>query len=127
MILAYWTILIAAVLPYILTGIAKGGGGYDNRSPRAWQEGLQSWRQRADWAHRNAFEAFPAYAAAVLVAGQSHAPSGLIGTLAGVFILARIAHGAAYIADQASVRSLCWFVAFACMLAILSIGILNMG
>ena len=127
MTIAYWTILVAAVLPYILTAIAKGGGGYDNRAPRAWTEGLQSWRQRADWAHRNAFEAFPAYAAAVLVAGRSNAAPGTIATLACVFIAARLGHAAAYIADQSSLRSVCWFIGFGCMLAILVIGILNIA
>ena len=43
-------------------------GGYDNRLPRDQQAGLSGWGRRALGAHLNAFEAFPAFAAAVLVA-----------------------------------------------------------
>ena len=42
--LAYWCVLIVALLPIVCTGIAKAGmfgksrkdGGYDNDNPRAW-------------------------------------------------------------------------------------------
>jgi len=44
------------------------GRGVDNRAPRPSLESLSGWRQRADWAHRNHFEAFPAFAAVVFVA-----------------------------------------------------------
>lgn len=57
------------MLPYGTVGIAKfSGGGYDNAAPRQWTEGLQGWPRRMEWAHRNHFEAFPAFAAGVLVA-----------------------------------------------------------
>ena len=67
---AYWCVLAAALLPYLWVGIAKAGGArFDNRDPRAWlarQE--EPKRQRATAAQLNAFEAFPAFAAGVLIA-----------------------------------------------------------
>ena len=36
MSLAYWCVLIAALLPYALVGVAKLRPDYNNRNPRAW-------------------------------------------------------------------------------------------
>ena len=39
MSVAYWCILIAAVLPLIWVGFAKSGApGYNNKDPRGWRE-----------------------------------------------------------------------------------------
>jgi hypothetical protein len=58
MTLAYWMLIAAAMLPYLTIALAKSAGGIDNRAPRPSLESLSGWRQRADWAHRNHFEAF---------------------------------------------------------------------
>ena len=60
MTLAYWMLIAAAMLPYLTIALAKSAGGIDNRAPRPSLESLSGWRQRADWSHRNHFEAFPA-------------------------------------------------------------------
>ena len=88
MSIALWSILIAGLLPYIATGIAKfgGPGSYDNRDPRAWLEQRQGLARRADSAQKNGFEAFPLFAAAVLVATWQHAPQARIDGLALAFI-----------------------------------------
>lgn len=115
MTFALWAILAAAVLPLLTTSLAKGrGSGYDNASPRTWETTLSGWRARANWAHRNHMEAFPVFAAAVLVAHIAHGPQGVINGLAAIFILARIGYTAAYITDRATLRSLLWFVGFVC-------------
>src|SRR5438067_217261 len=82
----------------------------DNRAPRPTLENLSGWRQRADWAHRNHFEAFPAFAAAVFVAELTHAPQNRIDLLAGIFVLLRVIYTALYLADQATLRSVFWFL-----------------
>ncbi len=74
MTFAYWMLIAAAMMPYLTIALAKSAGGIDNRAPRPTLESLSGWRQRADWAHRNHFEAFPAFAAAVFVAELTHAP-----------------------------------------------------
>ena len=115
MTFALWVILVAAMLPLLTTGIAKSGrSGYDNASPRTWEAGLSGWRARASAAHRNHYEAFGPFAAAVLVAQVAHGPQGLVDGLAGGFILARVAYTAAYINDRPSVRSLLWGIALLC-------------
>ena len=116
MTFAAWTILAAAVLPYLCTSAAKfGGPGYDNGNPRAFLAGLAGWRARADAAQRNGFEAFPIFAAAVLVAQQAHAPQGRVDGLAAAFIALRVAYSRAYVAGFASGRSIVWALGFACV------------
>ena len=116
MTFALWSILAAAVLPYLTVGLAKfGGPGYDNAAPRRSLEALRGWRARADWAHRNHLEAFAPFAAGVLVAQFAHAPQGWVNALAGGFILLRIGYTAAYVFDRPALRSLLFALAFACV------------
>ncbi len=122
MTFALWMILIAILLPIITTGIAKAGAkGYDNSNPRHWAEAQSGWRKRADWAHRNHFEALPAFAAAVLVASVAHADALTANWLAGIWVAARIVYTALYITDKPSLRSLSWGVAFACVVGLFCI------
>ena len=116
MTLANWMVLAAAFLPWITTGIAKAGApDFDNARTQDGAARQRGWRARALAAHRNHFEAFPPFAAAVILAEQFHAPQSRVDALAAVFVLARIAYTAAYIADRASVRSGVWFVGVACV------------
>ena len=121
--LAIWMILVAILLPYVMAALAKGGGGIDNRQPRVGLEGLQGWRQRADWAQRNHFEALPGFAAGVLVAELAHAPQLWIDGLAVLFVLLRLAYSVAYLLDRAALRSACWAGGLLCVIALFCIGI----
>ena len=87
MTFAYWMLIASAMMPYLTIALAKSAGGIDNRAPRPSLENLSGWRQRADWAHRNHFEAFPAFAAAVFVAELTHAPQTRIDQLTGFFVV----------------------------------------
>jgi uncharacterized MAPEG superfamily protein len=108
MTFAYWMLLAAVMLPYLTVVLAKLAGGIDNRAPRPGLDSLSGWRQRADWAHRNHFEAFPAFAAAVFVAELTHAPQSRIDLLAGIFVVLRVIYTALYIANQATPRTVVW-------------------
>jgi len=119
MTLAYWCILAAGILPYILITLAKAGApNFDNVAPRVFVEHLQGWRKRAYWAHLNAFEAFPLFAAAVIIAHLLGTHQKLIDELALAFIAARILHGIFYIANWAALRSLIWFLGFGVVIAL---------
>lgn len=66
-------------------------------------------------AQQNGFEAFAPFAAAVLTAhATGNAEQSTINTLAGLFILFRLAFIWCYIADKATMRSLMWAGGFAC-------------
>jgi uncharacterized MAPEG superfamily protein len=118
MTLAFWCILIAALLPYLWVGLAKARPGYNNNAPRDQLERAEGWRKRANWAQLNSFEAFPAFAAAVIVAHLAHAPQARIDLLAGLFIGFRLLHGILYILDKASLRSTVWAGGMACMIGL---------
>ena len=118
---AYWCLMIAGILPYVATGIAKAGGGYNNRDPRAWLAAQTGRRARANAAQKNSFEAFPFFAAAVLVAVLSHAPQEKIDLYAELFIMARVLYIGAYIFDLALLRSIVWFVGIGCVIALFRI------
>jgi hypothetical protein len=79
---ALWMVLAAILLPYLTVMPAKVTSRVDNHAPRRDMERLTGWQQRLDWAHRNHFETFPAFAAAVIIAQMRGAPQGWADLLA---------------------------------------------
>ncbi|MES2857676.1 MAG: MAPEG family protein [Pseudomonadota bacterium] len=122
MSIAYWCILIAAVLPYVWVGFAKSGAaGYNNKDPRGWLAKQDNYRVRnANGAHLNAFEAFPAFAAGVLMAQLASVDPGLVSMLAIAFVVLRVVHGIVYLAGAHAIRSLVWLGGLACVLALMA-------
>ena len=118
MTFAYWMILAAAFVPYLTILLAKAPGGIDNHAPRRDLEALTGWRQRANWAHRNHFETFAPFAAAVIVAELAHMPQGRIDWLAGSFVVLRVVYTVMYVANWPRLRSLVWSLGFMVVLAL---------
>mgnify|MGYP003946311963 FL=1 len=119
MTLSYWCILIAGLMPVFTIAVAKyGRRDFDNAEPRAWLDKQTGVRRRADYAHRNHFEAFPFFAAAVLVAQQVGAPQGQIDIAALVFIVARILYTVLYLTDKPSPRSAVWLIGYLSVIAL---------
>ena len=113
-------VLIAGLLPYLWTAVAKVmGPRYDNRNVREWQARLTGAAQRAHFAHLNAFEALPFFAAAVLAAIITNADPSRVAMLSIAFIVARVLHGVCYLANVAALRSLVWFAGIGCVVALL--------
>ncbi len=127
---AYWCVLIAALLPIVCAGLAKWGtfktprrdGGYDNHNPRAWLASQTDWRARANAAQANSFEALPFFIGAVVIAHQLHAPQTRLDILAVLFVVTRMLYIFMYVADMANARSLAWTVALLLNIAILFSG-----
>jgi uncharacterized MAPEG superfamily protein len=90
-----WCLFVAALMlvltkmPVAVAMHRSSAKGYDNRHPRAQQAALTGWGARALAAHQNMFEAFPLFAAGVLVAHSSSLHGSTIDLLAGVFVLMR--------------------------------------
>ena len=117
--IAFWCVLLAGILPVVTVGVAKASGhAYDNHDPRGWLEKQGGRARRADMAHRNHFEAFPFFAAAVLCATHLQAPAARIDELALVFLAARILYTVCYLADRATLRTLCWTIGFLSVIGI---------
>ena len=120
---AYWCVLVAALLPYVATLTAKiGGDRFDNRNPRQWLGSQAGYRLRANSAQLNSFEAFPLFAAAVIIAHQLQAPQARVDVLAVTFVLARVLYLAFYLTDKSLLRSLAWFVGIGAAVAIFLAG-----
>ena len=124
---AYWAVLLSALLPIFCAGLAKWGmfsksrkdGGYDNHNPRAWLARQTDWRARANAAQANTFEALPFFFAAVIIAHQMGAYQMRLDVMAFLWVFLRVLYVLLYVADQASARSLVWLLALA-----LNVGIL---
>ena len=122
---AYLCLLIAGLMPVVAAGISKAGAkDYDNHHPRAWMSQLTGHRARADAAQANSFEAFPFFAAAVLVAMHAGVDALKIDALAVAFVLARVVYIYFYLTDRASSRSLAWTVGYLCVLALFVLALL---
>lgn len=123
MTIALWCVFVAGILPYVATVIAKSGrSGFDNRDPRGWLARQEGFRKRANAAQLNSFEAFPFFAAAVIIAHLLNGPQGLVDVLALGFIAARVLHFAFFLANHATLRSLAWFVGLGVVVSIFLIG-----
>ena len=128
--IAYWCVLVMALLPVVCAGIAKSGmmrtppgeGGYDNADPRNWLQRQTEWRARANSAQANTFEALPFFFAAVIIAHQLQAAQGLIDALAVVFVALRFAYVASYVTNKANLRSVIWTLALLANVALLFAG-----
>lgn len=127
---AYWCVLVAAVLPLACALLAKRAGmgrssregGYDNHDPRGWLARQTDWRARANAAQANSFEALPFFIGAVVIAHQIGAPQAALDLLACVFILLRVSYIALYVGDSPTARSVVWGLAFLVNIAILLLG-----
>ena len=128
--LAYWCVLLAALLPIVCAGIAKAGmfgksrkdGGYDNGNPRTWLAAQTEWRARANAAQANSFEALPFFIGAVIIAHQLGAAQARLDVLAFVFVVLRMVYIMMYVSGMASMRSIVWLLALAANIGILFIG-----
>ncbi|MDY7579800.1 MAPEG family protein [Herbaspirillum sp. RTI4] len=113
MSLANWCILIAGLMPVLTIAFAKQGApDMDNAAPRDWLEKQTGLRRRADYAHRNHFEAFPFFAAAVLIAQQTGVAQHWTDSLAILFICARLFYTGFYLSNRPSPRSIAWVVGY---------------
>ena len=115
--LAYWCVLIAALMPIALAAYAKAGSR-DNHHPRDAVASMPDAKRRAYAAHENAYENFPFFAVAVITATTFGASISTVNILAALYIVARGVHAVLYINDAASARSLAYTVGLLLNIAI---------
>ena len=117
MTIAVGSVIFAAIMIMLTKAplaIAQGReeGGYDNNNPRQQQKNLQGFGQRALASHQNTLEAFPLFAAGVLLALIAEAPIAMVNNLCLAFVVARVAYSVCYLMDIATLRSVAWGVGF---------------
>lgn len=123
MTISLWCILAALLAPYILSVLARSGVTKADyvQNPRAFNETLTGWHRRAHLAQLNAFETFPGFAAAVLMAHITQVPQLQIDIVALTFILFRILHASFYITDKPNLRSLSWQMGMLCIVSLFAL------
>jgi uncharacterized MAPEG superfamily protein len=123
MVIALATLPITLFIAYAIKvplgmAMAKEGRGYDNKDPRAQQARLEGWGRRANSAHLNAFEAFPPFAAGVMLCSGvmlcyvTHTNPMWTTALAVTHAAARLVYPMLYIAGIDKLRSLVWMAGF---------------
>jgi uncharacterized MAPEG superfamily protein len=124
MVIALATLPITVLIAYGIKvplgmAMAKEGRGYDNKDPRAQQARLEGWGRRANSAHLNAFEAFPPFAAGVLLCHMTHTNPTWTTALAVTHTVARLIYPMLYITGIDKLRSLVWATGFFASLGLL--------
>lgn len=108
------SLVVAALLvyiPFVPVAYARTQIGMQAlATPRAFVEKLPPYAQRATWAHKNAFEAFSLFAAAVLLALVTGAEGTWVMGAAIAHIIARLFYPLFYIANIPAGRSLMFAV-----------------
>jgi uncharacterized MAPEG superfamily protein len=113
--------VFGVVALYLLTIVPVkwiGYRKYDNAKPRDPAFYEYAIRARALGAHLNGIEAFPFFAAAVLLAEFRLGPLRLIDELAVLFLIVRIAYVFTYLGNRPRLRSILWNIGFTINIAI---------
>ena len=120
MTVAEWCVFVSLMLYLLSIASVKWlrAGRFDNAKPRDPAFYEDPIATRALGAHQNGIEAFPFFAAAVLLAEFRACPQNLINELAILFVIVRIAYVFTYIGDRPTLRSILWSIGFALNIAI---------
>ncbi len=119
----FWCLLFAVITPHVLAGVGAKFridqlGSLDNQHPRVQANELRDVAARAYAAQQNAWEALAVFTAAVAVAHLAGADAGASATASLVFVLARILHAIAYMANQPVLRSTAFLIGLLCCLTL---------
>ena len=119
-----YLILIACLLPYVFTIIAKKTAGFrakDNQHPREFLAKTTGLAARANAAQQNSFESLPLFIAAILMAEYMVIPQVVTMTF-------RVVYGICYLANWSTLRSIVWLLSLLCPICLLLLVIrLTMG
>lgn len=117
-----YLILIACLMPYVFTVIAKKTAGFkarDNQNPREFLGKTTGLAARANAVQQNSFESLPLFIAAILMAEYMVVPQTVIMTFGIAYIIFRILYGICYLANWSTLRSIVWLLALLCPICLL--------
>jgi len=89
-----------------------------NREPLVGRE-LAPWGRRAERAHLNLKENFPAYFVAILLLGITERFDLVTTYASGLYVVSRLGHYAAYAKGNVNIRFLCYVFALSCNVILL--------
>lgn len=121
----FWTLLVAVILPYIwaTAGMVfkiKMDGKLDMKSPRDQATRLEGIGKRANAAQSNAWEALAVFTACFLSAVAVGVEPSSMALPAMIWVVFRILHGLAYLADIALLRMTSFVGGMVCSFIIFS-------
>ncbi len=117
-----YLILIACLLPYVFTVIAKMAGGFqgrDNQHPRDFLAQTTGLAARANAAQKNSFEGLPLFIAAILMAEYMVVSQSIIMTFGIAYLVLRVIYGVCYLANWATLSSIVWLLSLLCPIFLL--------
>lgn len=117
-----YLILIACLLPYVFTCLAKVLGGFkqqDNANPRQFLEKTTGIAARANAIQQNSFESLPLFIAAILMAEYMVIDQTIIMTLGIAYLVLRVCYAICYLANWATLRSVIWTLSLCCPIYLL--------
>ena len=117
-----YLILIACLLPYVFTAIAKQTAGFkarDNQNPREFLAKTTGLAARANAVQQNSFESLPLFIASILMAEYMVISQTVIMTFGMAYIVLRILYGICYLANWATLRSIVWLLSLLCPILLL--------
>ena len=114
----FYAAFVLLGLPIALASYAKMGVESDNRYPREEYDNLPPAKRRAYAAHQNAYENFPFFAVAVIVAMTLGAAPATVNMLAMAYVAVRVIHGLVYVNNIPSARSLAFGIGLLINIAI---------
>ena len=123
---AIWAMVVASLLPWVMSIIAKASGGFklrNNAHPRDFFQHATGVAARANAAQQNSYETLPIFLAAVLTAMLFFVPQSIINILAWLYVLIRIGFCVAYITNLSTFRSILWTLSMACCLMLFYLAI----
>jgi uncharacterized MAPEG superfamily protein len=124
MTVPFWCLVIAAFLPYVLSGVGgycktKQFGSVDIKNPRQQAAKLEGLGSRVQAAQDNAWEALAVFTVAVFIAHLAGADPQASATAAMLWVGARIAHPIIYMMDIGPLRTLAFVVALGAVIWLL--------
>ena len=117
-----YLIIIACLLPYVFTVVAKMAGGFkreDNQNPREFLAKTTGLAARANAVQQNSFESLPLFIAAVLMAEYMVIPQVVVMMFGIAYIVLRIIYGICCLSDWAILRSIVRMLSLLCPICIL--------
>ena len=117
-----YLILIACLLPYVFSGIARMASGFrikDNQHPREFLAQTTGLAARANAAQQNSFEGLPLFIAAILMAEYMVVSQSVIMTFGIAYLVLRVVYGVCYLANWATLRSIVWLLSLLCPISLL--------
>jgi len=103
-------LIILTHLPALAARAIKNPKGVNNKAPRKDAADLKGWGYRAWASHSNMLEAFPSFAAGILVALHAKASPLLIAKLGVLWLFVRIAYTFAYLFNLDYLRTTVWLM-----------------